>query len=686
MPSSPVHRRLGSGLLAAAIGVAGIAAIAFFTHGYEAALWGMAARQVVVNTITPIVFFLAFLLVAIINPLLHKLAPGLRLGRRQLLGVLSVWLLAGVVCYKGLGQPALYAAGNALNPDLAKPMMSRVGFASFLRPALFLPPEPARAYYYGLSDGLSRLPLASLVERVPWGQWLSALAFWAPLMLVVIVFSSALVRMVHRQWSEHELLPYPIAEFAGAYLGHEPGRAFPRVFYDRVFWVGFGVVGFIYAVNGLHAWFPLMVDVPLTFAHYDLIRQFPFLNRYCGGEAYSLFRGMVYPFMIALAVLLPTEVSLSCWLGWVLSIFAIGGYYMVSGEAIGATETGHVQAGMYVAMFVMIVVIGRREYYAILRHAFTRLRRPDDEGLRRAVVACRVFVASFAALVGLLVLAGLNWFVALVLVCSFALVLILIARMTAELGIPWLVSFTGMARALPLKILGSAAIGPQGLAVMAVVGGVLDMNTENTVAAQETTCRKLAEAGGGRSWRFNTVLLLGAGVAILATVVASLWDNYSFGAQKERSRLVADAEAASSEINLLKLEGKGRELDALPLVRRLGLVRAQEGFWRFFLYGAAVIVFIALMRLRFTWWPFHPLPFLLIGSWCLSRLYFSFFLGWVIKVGLLRIGGGRVYTRSKPFFIGAIAGQIAVAGLWLCTGAVYHAATGQKPPLFSFFY
>jgi len=679
---APAGRR-GARLLAAAIGLLGIVAITFFVHWYEVVLFEMGTRQVVVNALTPIVFFFGLLLVGAVNPLLHRLAPHLRLRRRELWGILAVWLLAGVIGYQGLGQPVLQTIGSVRYPAIETSMMKRVGFVARQRPGLYLPPDAARTYAYGLSDGLTRVSLA----RIPWRQWFGPLAFWAPFMIVVIVFSSSLVQMVHRQWSQHELLTYPIAAFAESYLGHEPDRAFPRVFYDRVFWIGFAVVGLIYVVNGLNAWFPLMIKIPLTFAHYDLIREFPFLNKYCGREAYSLFRGMVYPFAVALAVLLPAEVSLTCWLGWVLSIVAIGACFLVTGQVVGPTETGHIQCGMYVAMFVMIVAIGRREYASILRHAFT-FRRPHDEVLHRAVVACRVFVLAFAALVGLLTVAGLDWLVAFVLVCAFGLVTLLIARMTAELGIPWLVSFTGMARSLPLKLLGSAAVGPTGLAVLAVVGAVLDMNTENTIAAQETTLRKLEEGVAAPSgWlRRNAVLALGVAAALAATVVFTLWDNYSFGAQKERRGIAGTMNQASAQINLLKIEGKAEALDHLAGLRKLAKARAEEGFWPYFAFGAAAIAAIALLRLRFAWWPFHPLPFLLIGTWCLSRLYFSFFLGWLIKVALLKIGGGKVFARAKPFFFGAIAGQIAAAGVWIGSGAIYAAWTGQQPPVFSFFY
>jgi hypothetical protein len=496
--------------------------------------------------------------------------------------------------------------------------------------------------------------------------------------------------MVHRQWSQHELLTYPIADFAGSLLAQAPGRVLPSLFRDRVFWAGFAFIGFIYLVNGLRLWFPLMIEVPLSYDHRELIREFSFLSKYGGTEAYSLFRGMLYPFMACIAVLLPTEISFTCWFGWVLMILGTGAVFLTTGHVIGPTETRFIQVGAYLAMLAMIAYIGRREYLAILRHAVT-FRRAEDPLLRRAAAACRVFVLAFAALAALLVHAGMDAFSAVALVASFSLVMVLLARMTAELGIPWLVSFSGMARALPMKLLGAAALGPKSLAVLAVVGAVLDCETQNSVAAQETTYRKLEEQTGAGLSRagFNAALFAAAAAALAATVFITLWTDYSFGGRLEKrhvSLMTTAMNDAAGEIGRLDIEKSLQAARDADFWQKLRLIKPEPGFLGFSLAGAAVVVGCSLMRLRFTWWPLHPLPFLLFNTWCLGRMYTSFFVGWAVKVALLRVGGGKVFTRSKPFFIGVILGQVVMAGLWIAVSAVCFAATGSRPKAVMFFY
>jgi hypothetical protein len=408
------------------VAMAGVLFITSFTHWYEVVIFQNVMQQVIVNSLAPLVLFLVFVLVGAINPLLLRFVPALAFGGRELFLVGSLWLIAGVVCYVSLTTPALHHAGNALNPALHQPMMLRVEFSQHLNPSLFLPVEATKDYYYGKSDGTTRIHPG----LIPWQLWWRPLAFWGALLAGVIVLSMTVARMTHRQWSRHELLSYPIAEAVKSLFARDAGRSWPALFYCKIFWGGFLLVFTVYLVNGLALWFPKMISIPLSFAHSDLIKKFPFLSNYCGREAYSLFRGMLYPFIVCIAVLLPSEISLTCWLGWVLMILATGVYFLGTGEVIGQAETEQMQAGMFIAMLAVIVFIGRREYISIARHAFT-LRKPADEVLGKAVTACRIFVVSFVALTVLLVIAGLDWFIALVAVASFSLIVVLTARMTA---------------------------------------------------------------------------------------------------------------------------------------------------------------------------------------------------------------------------------------------------------------
>lgn len=677
------------------IGIAGVIFIPFFVHWYEIVVWqNISQQQLIVNALAPGIFFLVIILVALVNPFLKAVLPFMALDRRQTVMIFCLWMLTGVLCYMNGFVPVLHTVGAVYGDAEQRPMMKRMEFRSYMNPKLFLDEQRqdgkgvdakltekvTKEYFYGKGSGTKRIP----ARIVPWALWWGPLRFWGPFMILMVVFSASLVRTMHRQWSKHELLTYPIAEFANSIVSVEPGRKFPAVFYNKFFWGGFILISLVYLINGISNWVPEMVRVPLSYAHYQLVKSFHFLDKYCGREGYSLFRGMLYPFVAALAVLLPSDISLTCWLGWVLMVFSTGFYFLFTGNVIGVTETGYIQTGMYVAMLAMILWIGRREYGKILLLAVT-FRKAADRTLQSAVTACRVFVLAFAGLEALLIYAGMDWVIAFILLCCVALIVILTARMTAEIGIPWLVNFGGKAIGMPETMMGFAAIGPKSLAVIAVVGTMLNFDTTNSIAAQETTYGKLVEDRTPWAYRLklNMVLLVGIVAALGATTVSTLWDNYSYGARQEKrlsGALTGKMEQASREINKLQIEGNLDSLKQLHGLRKLEEVSPRPNFGKFFLYGMIVIGACTFMRLRFTWWPFHPLPLLLLNEWCLSRLYVSFFVGWIIKIALVKIGGGKVFIKAKPFFIGIIAGQIVMAGIWIVVNAIYFRVTGTQPP------
>ncbi len=528
--------------------------------------------------------------------------------------------------------------------------------------------------------------IAGLPRSVPWAMWWQPLTFWIPLMLVFIVMSASLVRIMHRQWSRHELLTYPLADISDSFLRRFEGRAFPAAFYDKVFWYGFALIGFIYLVNGLQVWFPKMIRIPLEYSHTEMVKEFPFLSRYCGGESYAFFRAWIYPFIVCIAVLLPTEISLTCWLGWGLMVVGTGVYFFVAGEQITLVEVDQIHYGMYVAMLAVILIIGRREYYSIVRRALT-FRRTDDEWVRRAANACRVFILAFIVFAWLLTVLGFDWVIAVVYTGVFSLVILLIARMTAEIGDPWLMNFMDVTSLMPYRMLGAPTLGPKGLVNMAVLRSAMDNYgfPSNSIAAQETTINKLREKHGGWFSKagFNLVLGIGVCLALAGTIFFSLWDNYSYGVtQKEKAYGQAelnDISTVLTPILRMKSEGKLARADEAAGLSKLQFFQFESKFWRFFAYGAVLVGVCALLRLRFSWWPFHPLPLLFFNTWAMSRLYMPIFLGWLIKLALLKIWGGKIFARAKPFFIGVIVGQIVVAGVWITVNVIYYLMYNTLP-------
>jgi hypothetical protein len=88
--------------------------------------------------------------------------------------------------------------------------------------------------------------------------------------------------------------------------------------------------------------------------------------------------------------------------------------------------------------------------------------------------------------------------------------------------------------------------------------------------------------------------------------------------------------------------------------------------------GFAFAIFLQSMRMKFMWWPFHPLGFAISGNWEMNLVWMPLLVAWLIKSTLVKYGGGQVYHRGVPFFLGLIMGQFVVGSLVNIISIAYH--------------
>jgi len=90
--------------------------------------------------------------------------------------------------------------------------------------------------------------------------------------------------------------------------------------------------------------------------------------------------------------------------------------------------------------------------------------------------------------------------------------------------------------------------------------------------------------------------------------------------------------------------------------------------------GGGALLVLALFVCR-TWipsFPLHPAGFVVASSWAMYMLWFSLFVGWSIKVPILRYGGINLYRKLLPFFLGLILGDCMNAIVWTIVGLTTH--------------
>jgi hypothetical protein len=95
-------------------------------------------------------------------------------------------------------------------------------------------------------------------------------------------------------------------------------------------------------------------------------------------------------------------------------------------------------------------------------------------------------------------------------------------------------------------------------------------------------------------------------------------------------------------------------------------VDSHAGGWVFTGLGGTLMTLLMIARRRFLWWPVHPLGFpISVLSYPVLTVWVSVFIAWLVKLIILKYGGPRLFGIIRPFFLGLIAGQFVVAGIWL---------------------
>jgi hypothetical protein len=81
--------------------------------------------------------------------------------------------------------------------------------------------------------------------------------------------------------------------------------------------------------------------------------------------------------------------------------------------------------------------------------------------------------------------------------------------------------------------------------------------------------------------------------------------------------------------------------------------------------GSLFALFLAIMRMRFVWWPFHPIGYAVaFTERTIHWIWAPMLVGWGAKVLALKHGGVRTYRKFLPFFLGLILGDFFMGGFW----------------------
>ena len=626
------------------------------------------------------------------NGIAGRISKRLALAPKELSVVLCATLVACFPPTSGLFRyfqriimlPWYYLPGN--------PEWSQYGLLDALRPDLFPAPYPGagvpapgspdyaqyQLVYQGLFSGLGQGTWKPLWE-LPLRAWLHPLLFWGPLVFLVALCCISLQFVVHRQWAHHEQLGYPLAQVTGRFCqraDRQPGV--PDIFRDRLFWWGFTPVFVYYMLDFLAAKYPAQFPsmgsvlpalkswwLPLSTLFPDIVHA----PQWWGLAGQSLFFTIV-----GAAYFVSTEISLT--MGF--SAFLVAGFGLVYYHMVGAPLSGKQldlsRAGAYLGYTLILLYTGRTYFRAVFARAFGVRRTPVEGDDGTAVLAARVLVLSFLALIVVLRVMGLETVIAVFFSLLTLMLFFVFTRIICETGIPFLQATWSPPQAL-VGLVGPAAIGPKALVMLHWTNVVLTQDPRECLMPYVATGVKVADENGLSLRRVFRVIVASVAAALVVAFLASSYTQYNVSAMTDGWAAKEAVTGPFSECARLMAEMQGvGELEAASrgsFLTRLGLVRADPSLLRFFLLGAGLVIVCATMRFKFSKFPVHPVLFMVWGTTPATHSWYSFLVGWFLKTLVVRFGGGGVYQRLKPLFIGLIAGEVVFVGFHIVFNLVY---------------
>ena len=592
---------------------------------------------------------LLFTLVFVLNVALKLANPAWAL-RPQEIAVIFVMALVAVVADVSL---ALYLVATLAAPRYyASPENEWAERILPYIPDWMAPGDVGHAitwFFNGLPAG----------ESVPWMAWIPPLLWWLSFLTAFFLVCIALVALFRKQWVENERLLFPLMSTPMVLMEDSTSpRLLPAVTRKPAFLAGFLLIFGMLAWNA--ATF-LKPGLPII----------EFGGPVNVGEHFPSIVVAATPWVIGLCYFVNPEVLFSFWF-FQLLVRSQQALFSRIGYTAGASEVGEYgQAHASLAwqswgafcVFVLYGVWAARHHLAeMLRRAWRgiEMESPERELMSPRVAALclaagLVYMAAFMARTGMSALVIALFLVAAILAYFGT------TRLVIEGGLPYVRSPV-MPQPFTMHTLGSVSMStPTMVGIAFSFGWMVDMWSIFMPGTAHGA--KLADWLRMNGRVIVIASILGIAVALPVTLWYYIDSAYHTGAHNFTT-WVYQGGFAYDYVTKKMNDPRGAD------PQRLGFMGL----------GAAMTSFLIFARYRFPWWPLRP-----IGLTCplvpgTVGHFGAFFLTWLVKVILIKIGGQSLYERGKPFFIGLVVGHLSGAVLYIIASIALFPGEGYIAP------
>jgi len=623
-PEAKPRPASGVTVRAIVIGLIVTALVSLWIHYAELVLGGTRGHTALANTSIPVGAFSILFALVFVNIGLTRICPGLRLTGAELLTIYVMSAVSSVLSSSGglhFLIPTITAAHYFATPEN--------GWADLFH--RFIPkwiaqsdPEALRAFYRGNAT-------------IDFHAWATQIAVWCGFLLVFTTSTLCIVYILRKQWIEREHLPFPTVT-----LPLELARQGTPILRDRFFWIGTIATFAIVWWNTLSLNFPAMPRIWLRTT--DLSASF-------ANPPWSAMNPMTvtfFPFAIGIGYLLSTEVVFSCWF-----FFIFNKLEAVWGSATGWSTGGvgiqsvfpwlsYQAAGSFLGLAGVSIWISRRHLQDVFRAAFADNpdNDPDARGYRLAAVG---LIFSVLAMIGFTVVAGAGVLVATVWVILMLAYLLAATRIRAETGNAWPVGPQVEGMQFLIMLGGSGAFRAADLTALTYVrAATAQQDFRGVCMSHQLDGFKFGDSAGIAPGKLAGAMTLAVAFATVVSFIIALYVWTKYGA-------LAKAEPWRSLMGMKSFDKLSAWLKVPTSPDRAALTGVGM--------GVGFTMLLSYIRMRYVWWPFHPVGYCMSTTWLAYNTWMPFFIAWLAKVCIIRGGGMKLYKKMLPFFLGLIAGD-----------------------------
>lgn len=587
-------------------------------------------------------------LILILGPhvLLKRLAPRYALTTSELIVVFTMGLIGSMVPDWGMTR---YLVSLITGPFYHASPENRWAETFFATLPTWLvisgKTDAVRVFYEGAAPGY----------QIPWMAWISPLLWWMSCFAALMWTGACIVVILRKQWVSHERLRFPLGEVALNLMGVGKDRDDPPMIRTTSFRIGVGLSLAVVVWNIASYWnivtpIPIMGPDVLYVKVHPSIPDLPIrLNVFV--LCFAFFINAEILFSLCFFLLFTTLQR------GVLNMLGITAATTMSPTGLVGTQS----IGALIALVVWGLWMARRHLAAVVRRAFGRDPSVDDSG---EFFSYRV--AVFGLVFGLLYLLawlysiGMSLPVSLVLLAVLFIIYLGMARIVAEAGL--------VAMDLPVNannftagIIGADNLDPSTITAL----GMTNAFARNW---RTFTMIGMSHAAYLQRWMGTATrhLFLWICLAFAVSVITSLYYYISAGYAVGADNLLSKpGDLVPFFYNTIMTWNS-----SVSSVSNLELI--------FFGNGIVLYMLMILGRFLFLWWPLHPIGLVAVAADTVRFMFLPFFLAWLIQVILLRLGGGTLYRRAQPLFLGILVGYVMGMALSFLVDSLWFPASPRQ--------